>query len=157
MKKLGFGLALLLIGLTAAAAEDTVYGEGVKVAEAVPILKVLTHPERYTGKTIRVAGRIGDVCPRKGCWIDVQDAEERTLRFKVEDDVIVFPLSTMGMQVDVEGVLTRIELDHDASVRYMRHLAEEKSEPFDPSSVTGPMTIYQIEGTGAVVRGSDGT
>ena len=33
----------------------------------------------------------------------------------------------------------------------MSRLAEEKGEEFDPSTVTGPMTLYQIDGTGAVV------
>ena len=33
-----------------------------------------------------------------------------------------------------------------------QHMAEERGETFDPASVTGPTTIYRIDGTGAVVR-----
>jgi hypothetical protein len=34
----------------------------------------------------------------------------------------------------------------------MRHLAEEKGEEFDDSSITDATVFYQIEGVGAVVR-----
>jgi hypothetical protein len=34
---------------------------------------------------------------------------------------------------------------------HARHLAEERGEAFDPASVSGPMTLYEIQGAGAVV------
>jgi hypothetical protein len=149
---------LLLAALalpTLAAAEPTVYGAGVRVEPALSISELLARPEEWVGRTIRVEGRIGDVCPRRGCWIDIQAADEQSIRFKVDDGVIVFPLEAKGKRVSAEGVLTRIELTREEAIGWARHLAEERGEPFDEASVGGPMTLYQIQGTGAVVREAD--
>jgi hypothetical protein len=74
------------------------------------------------------------------------------VRFKVEDDVIVFPLEVKGRRVEAEGRFVKHELDREAAARWQKHLADERGEPFDPASVTGPMAYYEIEGAGAVVE-----
>ena len=106
---------------------------------------------------VRVEGLVNDVCPMKGCWIDIVEADTpadraKTVRFKVEDDVIVFPAEAKGREVVAEGILRAREMDEEAARAWFHHLAEEKGEEFDPASVTGPMTVYQIEGQGAVLR-----
>ena len=88
----------------------------------------------------------------KGCWIDILDSQSKeTVRFKVEDDVIVFPAEAKGSQVVAEGILRKHEMSKEQAINWLRHLAEEKGESFDDSSVTGPMDFYQIEGLGAEV------
>ena len=88
----------------------------------------------------------------KGCWIDILEGESgETVRFKVEDGVIVFPVEAKGREVVAEGVLQKKEMSERRARSWMRHLAEEKGEPFDEASVTGPMVFYQIEGIGAEV------
>jgi hypothetical protein len=42
------------------------------------------------------------------------------------------------------------------SLEHFEHIAEEKGEEFDPSTITGPMTIYQIKGVGAEIYNSEG-
>jgi len=150
-------IATLICSATALAApggtDGEVFGEGVSEKETISTLELLNKPDDYVGKTIRVEGRIADVCPRKGCWIDIaSDGSSETVRFKVEDDIIVFPMSTKGKHVVAEGTLVKHEMDLEASVRWARHLADEKGEEFDPASVPEPLTLYQIEGNGAVVR-----
>ena len=146
-------LALIVsIAPSAAAAEATVYGESLTPFEAVRIADLLADPERYLGQTVKVEGLVEDVCPKKGCWIDILEKQSaETIRFKVEDDVIVFPAEAKGNEVVAEGVFGKRELTHDQAISWMRHLAEEKGEAFDEASVTGPMVIYQIEGIGAEV------
>lgn len=138
--------------IAAADGAGQVYGSRAAAAEQVATLELLNNPEKYVGKTVRVEGRISAVCPRRGCWIDiVGEGDSRSLRFKVDDDVIVFPLETQGKSVVAEGVFVKRELPHEEAVRYAQHLAEEQGEEFDPASVTGPLTLYQIDGQGAVV------
>lgn len=132
--------------------EPVVYGAGLADAEPVPIDTLLAHPERYVGKKVRVEGVVADVCPRRGCWIDIHDERSRAVRFEVEDGEIVFPKECTGKDVTAEGVFRRMELDREQATAYLEHLAEERGEAFDPASVTGPLTLYRIEGSGAVVR-----
>jgi hypothetical protein len=143
---------LLFVGASWAG-ELTTYGDPLSDAEPVRIGELVSNPERYVDKKIKIEGLVDDVCPMKGCWVDILDAQSReTIRFKVQDDVIVFPVEAKGSEVVAEGVLRKHELSRERAVAWMRHLAAEKGEAFDETTVTGPMNFYQIEGLGAVVR-----
>jgi len=134
------------------AAEPVTLGQGV-AAPAVAIAELLAHPQVWVGKTVRVDGTIQDVCPMRGCWIDVAGSgAPGVLRVKVTDGEIVFPADAKGRAVSAEGVFERLEMRGEQAVGWMRHLAEEKNEPFDPASVPDPLVLYQIRGSGAVLR-----
>lgn len=150
---LTWGLLFGLIAMSAPLAAGTgqVLGAGVGDTKVVPIAKLLADPEAYVGQQVKVRGAVTDVCPRAGCWIDIGQGKN-TIRFKVNDGEIVFTKEMRGDKVVAEGVLTRMELTHEQAVDHARHLAEEKGEAFDAQTVTGPMKIYQIQGTGAVVK-----
>ena len=138
---------------TASGSTATSYGEALSGVNVVRISQLLNEPEKYVDERVRVAGLVDDVCPMRGCWIDILEGDSReTIRFKVTDGVIVFPVEAKGQEVVTEGVLRKHEMSKRRATSWMRHLAEEKGEPFDESSVTGPMTFYQIEGVGAELQ-----
>ena len=46
-----------------------------------------------------------------------------------------------------------MEIAKDQAQEHAKHLAEEKGEKFDPENTKDlPTVIYQIKGTGAVIR-----
>jgi hypothetical protein len=143
---------LLLIPLAlGAGAED--FGEPLELAESIRIADLLSDPEAYVGQRVRVEGLVDDVCPMMGCWIDIlEEQSQETIRFKVDDDVIVFPVEAKGQEVVAEGVLAKIEMDEQDARRWLAHQAEEKGEAFDPETVSGPMTVYRIDGIGAQIH-----
>ncbi len=127
-------------------------GEAVSLEEATPIAEILANPSAYVDKTVRIEGRVKDVCPMMGCWMEVETEDGEQARLvKVKNGVIVFKAESKGKQAVAEGEVYAIEMDHEEAIGYMEHLAEEKGEAFDPASVEGPMTVYQIRGTGALV------
>jgi len=132
----------------------TSYGAGVGAAELVKISELRAHPDKYVGKNVRVEGLVADVCPRRGCWMELAgDKEFETMRVKVDDGVIVFPLTAKGKLAQAEGVFTKIEVPAERVLEMKRHEAEEKGQPFDPKTVKAePMVVYQIKGVGAVIR-----
>jgi hypothetical protein len=126
------------------------YGAGLKLHETMDLSAVLEAPETYEGKTVQVSGVVNEVCPRRGCWIELADAKtSETMRVKVTDGEIVFPLSAKNETAVVEGVVERIEMTEDEYRNWKQHMAEEQGEEFDPASVTGPATIWRIRGEGA--------
>ena len=144
-------LALLHTGCEPAP-EMEEFGAAVALKEATPIADILADPASYVGKTVRIEGRVKDVCPMMGCWMEVETEDgEQALIVKVNDGEIVFKPESKGKQTVAEGEVYAIEMDHEEAIGYMEHLAEEKGEAFDPASVEGPMTVYQIKGTGALV------
>jgi hypothetical protein len=147
-------VCVFAVSVSALATEGTVYGKGVAASDVVAISDLLANPGKYVGKTVRVEGLITDVCPKRGCWMDLaSDKEFQVVRIKVDDGEIVFPLDAKGKQAVAEGVFTKTEITQEQALEHAKHLAEEKGEKFDPEKAKDlPTVVYQIKGTGAVIR-----
>ena len=158
MKKLMIAFIILLTGsLTLAQKESETLGEEIKLTEKTNISEILADPESYLDKVVLVEGEVLEVCPKMGCWMELKsDAEAQKIKIKVKDGDIVFPMEAVGSNALVEGKVYKIEMTEEEAVGYMEHLAEEKGQEFDPSTVTGPMTIYQIKGIGAKIYPKEG-
>ena len=138
---------------SAPALAATKYGKGVSEATPVKLSELMAKPDAYVGKVVKVEGLITEVCPKRGCWINVAgDKEFQTIKVKVEDGVIVFPLTDKGKKVVAEGTFKKMELTKEQAIERAKHEAEEKGKTFDPASIKGPVTVYQLQGVGAVVE-----
>ncbi len=134
------------------ATDYQLYGPSVSKKSEVRIGQLLKEPAQYVDKLVKVVGLVNDVCPMKGCWVEViENQGSERIRFKVQDDVVIFPVEAVGQEIIAEGILRRYELSQEQATRWLAHLAEEKGDEFDPSTVTGPLDFYQIEGRGAKV------
>jgi hypothetical protein len=141
-----FGATLIALATVTAGAEDTKLGAGVSIKDATPIASLLEKPADYVGKTIRIDGVATAVCEEMGCWMAVapeNDATGMTVRLKVEDGVIKFPVSAKGKKVSAEGVFEEIagtdEHAKEASTEHAKHDAQASKK-------------YQIKATGAVIK-----
>jgi hypothetical protein len=128
------------------------YGESVTLTEVTPISTILDAPDAWVGERVLVRGLVVAVCENKGCWMDIaSDREFEKIQIKVDDGVIVFPLSAKGRTALVEGVVERLDLTAEEALAEAKRKAEEHGEAFDPATVTGPETIFRIRGLGAIV------
>ena len=154
MKRGVFALVAFMImmsALPAFAADE--YGRPLTVPETTKVSAILDSPEQYVGKDVKVEGMIVAVCARRGCWMEVaSDRQHEKIKIKVDDGVMVFPLSARGKTAIVQGKVEAISMSTEEAKRYFAHQAEEKGTSFDPSSVTGPVSFYQIRATGAVIN-----
>jgi len=152
-------LALLLATSTACGTSDaggTPYGEQLTLEQTTSISAILADPDSYLGQRVLVQGTVVDVCEMRGCWLELageQDFEK--LRVKVDDGVIVFPITARGLTARVEGVVEKLEYTEEEAREQARRHAEEQGIEFDPSSITGPQVVYQIKGIGAVIEDQD--
>lgn len=129
------------------------FGAGVKLPASTPIATILADPKAYAGKTVRAEGMIVDVCPKRGCWFEMAGPNPgEKLRFKVVDGEMVFPIDAKGKYAVAEGVLAVTEMSLEDSVAYAKYQAEEKGAAFDPASVTAPISVVRLDGTGALIR-----
>lgn len=125
--------------------------KGMILTEFTPISRILAAPATFEGKRVLVRGTAVAVCEKRGCWVELKSetANDRSLRVKVEDGEIVFPLTLKGHEVVVEGVVEQIVTPEQAYREILQKRAESKGEPFDPASVTGPHVSWQLAGLGA--------
>ena len=163
---------IFALGTIALAAQDSKFGTGVSLTEATPIKALVNHPEDFVGKTVRIDGVATAVCENMGCWLAIstsagKDAE--TIRVKVEDGVIVFPITAKGKQVSAEGVFEEVtaEVGKEAAAKHAAHhpsTPDPKAKPDAHAGHAAPPTPqatepaaaaskkYQIKATGAIVR-----
>lgn len=125
------------------------FGAGVQIDQPTPIADIVKNPEAFVGQTIRVDGTATAVCQHMGCWMAVSESDKAdapTVRLKVEDGVIVFPVSAKGKAVSAEGVFERIKSDdvegNEAASEHAKHQAK-------PDASTAK---YQLKATGAIVK-----
>jgi hypothetical protein len=118
---------VLLLGLATVATADDTYGVKLTVEATTPIADVIAKPSTFAGKTVRVEGVVTAVCEHMGCWMTLAPAgaatDAATLRLKVDDGVIVFPVSAKGRTAVAQGVVEPIAGDdHHATEPGKFHL-----------------------------------
>ena len=145
-------VTLLALGMAAAA--EIKLGKPLTLKEPMPLAALLAHADDYAGKTVQVKGRIAEVCQMMGCWMDLTNEAGQTLRIKVNDGDIVFPKDGAGKVAVAEGKFTKTELTREQAVERATEEAKEKGRTFNAATIKGPVTVYQIEGSGAVVGGN---
>ena len=152
MKKICAVLVLVLISTLLVSAGQKEYGKKITLKEKTKISTILQTPEKFLGKKVLVQGTILAVCEKRGCWMELaSDKESQKIKIKVKDGEIVFPLTGVGKKAVVEGEVQKISLTKEDLIKQGKHEAEENKTKFDPSSVKGPLTYYQIKGLGAVI------
>jgi hypothetical protein len=144
-------LSTLLTSAALLAAADLQLGKPLTVKEPLPLATVMDKPADYIGKTVAVKGKITEVCEMMGCWMDLVNDAGQKLRIKVKDGEIVFPKESAGKMAVAEGKFIKQELTKEQAIAEAKEEAEEKGRNFDPASIKGPVTSYQLQGTGAVI------
>ncbi|MHB1313508.1 MAG: DUF4920 domain-containing protein [Gemmatimonadaceae bacterium] len=137
----------------AQAAKD--YGKPLTLKVTTPISAILKDPKAFEGKRVQVEGLIVEVCEERGCWIKIaSDKPFESIRFKVEDGVITFPLDARGKKALAEGVVSVKQLTREQAVAQAKEMAKERGtlKSFDESTIKGPVTDIQIMGEGARVK-----
>lgn len=154
MKKLILIFTMSIFCMSASASEGKLtYGKGANMKLLTPVSKVLKTPDLFKDKDVTISGRIVDVCTHRGCWMKLSsDKKYQTLRIKVKDGDMVFPLTAKGRMAFATGKLKGSKLSKEKAIKYLSYLAKESKESFDPKSVKGPMTIYQLIPHGVTIE-----
>lgn len=128
------------------------YGAPITLKTVTPVSKILAQPAQYVGKDVLIEGEVVAVCEKKGCWMDLKTDADGVMQVKVEDDVIIFPVSARGRKALVQGVVEEMKQTPEQVKAAAAHRAEEQGEKFDSTQVFKPATTYRIMGKGALIR-----
>ena len=153
MKKIFISiLALMILSVYTKADEGEKYGKEITLTEKTKISDILKDPESFVGKKVLVEGTIVNVCSKRGCWMELSsDGDYETIRIKVKDGEIVFPMEAKGKSALVEGeVYSFVMKDPECTGEQKEsETAEHKCEHEKKDECK---TIYQIKGIGAVIK-----
>lgn len=141
-------LGLVLVASFLKAEEGVKYGKEIELKETTKISEILKNSDEFIGKKVLVEGTILNVCPNRGCWLELNsDVENEKIRVKVEDGEIIFPVEAKGKTALVEGVVYSIDLEAEHNCDH-----EEGESCEGDKSKKEVKTIYQIKGLGAEIR-----
>ena len=122
-------------------------------AQAVPVAKVLANPAAYEGKYVRIVGDVNKVCTRKGCWLEMADAQSNKplfVKFTCPVDGRLIPMAAVGKPVVVEGTVMVKEISEADA----RHLKEESGAPqSEVEKIKGPQKQITLAAPAARVAG----
>jgi hypothetical protein len=153
MRTRTFGLVFVLVTALVAprlSAGAETYGTGVSLGETTPMARVMERPAEFEGKTVRVEGVVTAVCTHMGCWMALAPAGDtnpaRTMMIKVDDGVIVFPVTAKGRRAAAQGVVQRVGGDGESA-----EAAAEHAKQTGGAQPAAAPVAWQIKATGAVV------
>ena len=133
----------------------SLYGDDFNYDSIQSISSLINNANKFLDKQIITEGNIVDVCPMKGCWIEIKDSDsDQIIRVKVQDDIIIFPQDSKGKKVIVNGVFKKIEFTEEQAIKWKIHLAEEKGLKLEESDLTldsSDLIEYRIRGLGAKI------
>lgn len=154
MKKILLTLVIILVAIiNITAVPGKKYGKEITLKEKTKISAIVENPKNFIGKTVLVEGVVVAVCEKRGCWMELaSDKPSQKIKIKVKDGEIVFPLEEKGKKALVEGTVYEIKMTKEQAIEAGKSEAEEHGKKFDPSTITGPVTLYQIKGIGAVIK-----
>ena len=113
-----------------------IYGNFSSAEKIQYIGDLISNKDIFINKKVKVKGLIKEVCPMRGCWLEVVDENGiDKLRIKVTDGDIVFPLSAKGRNIEAEGQFSILTLNKQQAKNWKKHLAAEKGIEIDTSEI----------------------
>jgi len=127
------------------------FGADFTVEQVISAESLFQDLASYDGQTLRVRGRVADVCQKMGCWMVItHDTSEgsRTLRVRMKDHAFSVAKDCTGSIAQVEGVVTSKQVDPDEAA----HFASESASP-DKMPENGATKVYEITATSVRIEG----
>lgn len=122
------------------------YGAPFTTETVLAATDLLADPEPYMDQTVRVEGRVAEVCQKAGCWMVLTD-EATSMRVLMKDHAFAVAKDGAGRITQVEGVVKGTEVDPE----FVEHLKSESEKP-DDMPETGKSYVYQLEATAVTFK-----
>ncbi len=128
------------------------YGSDVKnkaIKKALSVAQLNKELDKSTKVEHAVlTGKVTSVCPKKGCWLTVENDKNETFFVKMKDYAFFVPVALEGKNVVLEGVAERKML----SVEEARHYAEDaKKSQEEIDAITEPQEQNRFMASGIKV------
>ena len=149
MKSKSLCIAMLTLSLTAFGYQKAAkhFGEPFTDAKTVALGEVISNVEKYSGKALKVEGKVEGVCQERGCWLVVRDGKSE-MRVTFKDYSFFVPKDSAGKRVTLEGLVVKKTISED----HAKHYAEESGGKVDPSTIKGPQDVITMVATGVSIQ-----
>lgn len=125
------------------------YGKKINEKGAVAIEELPALLAKNDGKVkTKISAKVMDVCPKKGCWMNLYINDSTTAFVKMKDYGFFVPDDMVGKTVVLEGEAS----EKVTSVNELRHYAEDaKKSKEEIEAITEPKKSIRFLASGIVV------
>ena len=121
--------------------EAPFYGKKISNKPVGDLDKVIQNFDKYKGKEVTFDAKVGKVCVKKGCWMTLENKSGDT-RVKFKDYSFFVPLSLVGKQVRISGVLNKKMLSIEEAKHYLEDAGVKNPK------VDKPMAEFSVMASG---------
>ena len=148
-----FGMSLLHAQSNIPEAQKGVeYGAGVpenitynvqSIDQVIKFLKKKNEIDRVT-----IKGKVTAVCPKKGCWVTLENTQNVEVFVKMKDYAFFLPQNIAGKTILLDAKVTKQE----TSVKELRHYAEDAGKSKEEiAKITKPKVEIRVLANGIKV------
>jgi len=141
---------LILLALMTAntAFGQTTYGAKTTADGAIPASSIAEKMKGHDSLEVKIIGKATDVCQKKGCWLQVDIGEGKTMRVRFKDYAFFVPKDISGKTVVLDGYAR----NSITSVAQLRHYAQDAGKSkAEIEKITEPEVDVNFEARGVIV------
>lgn len=124
------------------------YGAPLGQSPSVSLTQVLTRPDDFNQKTVRLEGHVRRACSRKGCWMELatdKAPDSPSCRVTFKDYGFLVPTDSTGSQAKLEGVVQVTEVKKEAVEHYESEGATFPSKRADGTALEVRVVANGVE------------
>lgn len=132
MKRIVFILSALAIGFSlkaqppaGPASPGNTYGAEVNEKGAIAIAQLPAKLAKKDSISTKIVATVIDVCPKKGCWMNLRINDSTTAFVKMKDYAFFVPMDMVGKTIVLDGEA----FIKTTSVKELQHYAEDAKKP----------------------------
>ena len=136
---------------TETATNAVFFGEKITENGAIPASDLPKMLEKADSTNAKIKAKIVQTCKKKGCWMDVEFADGKTMKITFKDYGFFVPKEGMeGKEVIMQGVAKKTITD----VATLKHYAEDaKKSKAEIDAIKAPKEAITFEATGVIIKG----
>jgi len=124
------------------------YGEKITADNAVEAATISSKIAGKDSLDAKLKGKIVDVCQKKGCWMNVDLGNSKTMRVSFKDYAFFVPKDAAGKSVVIDGRA----YNDTTSVEQLRHFAKDAGKPDEEiAKITSPEAAVTFEAKGVII------
>ncbi|MBA4144411.1 MAG: DUF4920 domain-containing protein [Azospira oryzae] len=124
------------------------FGAVVTPEGAVPVGQVPSLLASKESAHMKVTAKVIDVCPKKGCWMQLEMPDQSKMLVKFKDYGFFVPTAMIGKTVVIDGEAKTVV----TSVDELKHYAEDaKKSKEEIAAITAPKKEIRFTADGVLV------
>jgi membrane-bound lytic murein transglycosylase len=126
------------------------YGAEITLENAIAVSEIPAILAKQDSADLKVVGKIGECCQKKGCWMKVPVSENQEMFVRFKDYGFFVPMDSEGKEIVMEGKVKKEVI----SASQLRHYAEDAGKSKEEiEKITEDEVRISFMATGVIIKG----